>query len=632
MSDTTSSGHNSRHRLVGLCIVAAAVVLAAVLAAAFWNRDAARACRLAEVVSAGDAEGFNLLLVTLDTTRADRLGCYGYEKARTPAIDSLVNHGVRFDDAVTSVPITLPSHATMLTGLYPPNHGARDNGVHHVVDEHVTLAETLAAHGYDTAAIIAAFVLDERFGLAQGFQYYEFEVQQTEEGPGTAIADRPADDITDAALRWLAGRDKLAAKPPFFLWVHYFDPHRPYTPPAEHRRMSENRPYDAEIAFMDAEFQRLLDGLDERGLRERTLIAVASDHGEGLGDHGEVTHGILTYESTMRAALILSCPALFDRAYRDSERVVGLVDLRPTLEDLLGIPLTQPCDGQSLLRAESDPDRAIYIETLLPTHRGGWSALYGLRRHRDKYVLAPQSEYFDLLEDPEELDNLHASNPPALAPLSQQLAELMERWGAGDEIRSAQRTMTPDEIERLAALGYVGDDETPASGEERADPKLMIAMTGRIMRVRALCLKGNYQEALPLVSEVVEQCPDYALAYRLLAKTYVGLGRTDEAAALLREYTLRRPDFDVYLALAKILLEMKRYDELEEVLHRAQSLRPKDGAIPVIRGSALARQGRLDEAIAEYERALELDETRYGNLVRKTIDELKESRAATDKP
>ena len=632
MPDATSSGRASHRRLVVLLVAAAATVLVVVLVLAVWNRDAARPCRLADVVSAGDAAGFNLLLVTLDTTRADRLGCYGYEPAHTPAIDSLVNHGVRFDDAVTSVPITLPSHATMLTGLYPPNHGAHDNGVNRVVAEHVTLAETLAARGYDTAAIIGAFVLDARFGLSQGFALYDFEAEKEDRETGEALADRPANEVTDAALHWLAQRGERQATTPFFLWVHYFDPHRPFKPPIEYLRAAHDQPYDAEIAFMDAQFQRLLDELDRRGLRERTLIAVASDHGEGLGEHEEVTHGMLTYEGTMRTAFILSCPALFDRAYRDSDRVVGLVDLRPTLEDLLGIPLTKPCDGQSLLGTERDPDRAIYFETVLPLHRAGWSPLYGLRRHRDKYVLAPQSEYFDLPDDPKENSNLYSSNPPGLAPLSRQLAEMMERWGSGGQDNSAQRTMTAEEINRLAALGYVGGEETPSSTDNLPDPKVMIPLVRPIMHARALVAQGRYQEALPMVREVAEQCPDYGLAYRMLAEIHAALGHPEEGAALLREFTMRQPDFDLYLALAKILLSMERYDELEEVLCRAESLRPDDGAIPTTRGNALVQRGLFEQAIAEYERALEVDEARYGQTVSKAIDTLRQRLPAPDKP
>ena len=632
MNNSGNSGSASQRWRVVLPATAVGVTVLVAVGLFCWNRGTAAGAELDRLVHPGDAAGLNLLLVTLDTTRADRLGCYGYERALTPTIDALLDHGVLIEHAVTSVPLTLPSHATLLTGLYPPQHGARNNGTYHVADEHTTLAETLSRHGYDTAAFVSAFVLDERFGLAQGFSVYEFDTgTETSETHGGLLVDRPADSVTDAALAWLASRQDAGTTTPFFLWVHYFDPHLPYEAPPEYMRAAEGRPYDAEVAFMDAQFKRLLVDLDRRGLRERTLIAVASDHGEGLGDHEEETHGMLLYESTLRVACILSCPKLFDGAYRVDGRVVGLVDIRPTLEDLLGIPRTQPCDGESLVRPTNDEDRAVYIETLEPSHKAGWSPLYGLRRLRDKYVLAPQPEYFDLLRDPNEQRNLCSSSPEAVAPLERQLADLMERWQS-QAPTGAERTVTADEINRLAALGYVSGSEAPSSGEELPDPKAMMPFLNRLNRGLALFEMGRYDDVLPLAREVAEQCPDYVLAQHLLARTYVALGRAPEAVSLLREFSLRRPNFETYIRLAQTLLNMGRYAELDEVLDRAEALQPLDGKLPMLRAQALARQGLLDEAIAEYEQAIERDAARYGPAARRGISDLQRRKAAHRAP
>ncbi|MEA3409899.1 MAG: sulfatase, partial [Candidatus Eisenbacteria bacterium] len=376
--------------------MSAAAIIVVVLAA-FWlvNRERPSAervdepaeARLSELVETGEARGFNVLLVTLDTVRADRLGCYGYESAETPTLDALAAQGVRFDDAVTSVPVTLPSHATILTGLSPLNHGVRDNGRYRLAEEHVTLAEVLSSHGYDTAAFVGCFVVDARFGLDQGFDIYDFEVSA--EGYHPEMLDfneRSATDVTDAAVRWLDERAISGASTPFFAWVHYFDPHQPYQSPLQRLPRFAIRPYDAEIAYVDAELGRLLGKLDDLGARDKTVIVVAGDHGEALGEHGEPTHGMLIYESTMRVPLIVSCTALFDGAYYMADRVVGLTDVRPTVEDLLGVTGSPPVDGESLLRSGADEDRAIYVETEMPLSLAGWSPLRGLRTHNHKYI------------------------------------------------------------------------------------------------------------------------------------------------------------------------------------------------------------------------------------------------------
>lgn len=441
-------------------MVSAAAIIVVVLAA-IWlvNRvwpsaerlDGPAAARLSDLVETGEARGFNVLLVTLDTVRADRLGCYGHESAETHTLDSLVARGVRFDDAVTSVPITLPSHATILTGLSPLGHGVRDNGRYRLAEEHVTLAEVLSSHGYDTAAFVACFVVDARFGLDQGFDIYDFEVSADGYHPKMPdFNERSATDVTDAAARWLDERARSGANAPFFAWVHYFDPHQPYQSPLQRLQRFAARPYDAEIAYVDAEFGRLLDKLDDLGVRDRTVIVVAGDHGEALGEHGEPTHGMLIYEATMRVPLIVSCTSLFDGAYHVEDRVVGLTDIRPTVEDLLGVTGSGPVDGESLLRPGADDGRAIYVETEMPLSLAGWSPLRGLRTHSHKYVLAPQRELYDLREDPAESHNIYAAGDPVAGSLESRLSELLNRIDRG---AGSDRALTDEEIERLGSLG-----------------------------------------------------------------------------------------------------------------------------------------------------------------------------------
>ncbi|MCH7873488.1 MAG: sulfatase, partial [Planctomycetes bacterium] len=330
----------------------------------------------------GSAAGYNVLLVTLDTTRADRLGCYGYDAAGTPTLDALAKQGIRFDDAVTVAPVTLPSHASILTGLAPHHHGVRNNGGFHLEPTHVTLAEVLSDRGYQTAAFIAAFVLDARYGLDQGFDVYNDDValdsSNTIEAFARPIYERSATRVTSDAVSWLGARDRTR---PFFCWVHYFDPHKPYHAPPPFDARFRNRPYDGEIAYMDAQIGRLVQALKREGAWDNTLIVVVADHGEGLGDHGEATHAKLIYDSVMRVPLIMACPGLFEQSYIVDDVVVSVTDIFPTVLDLLGMEIPVDVDGLSLLAARSKKDRTIYMENLATYLDNGWSPLYRLRRH-----------------------------------------------------------------------------------------------------------------------------------------------------------------------------------------------------------------------------------------------------------
>lgn len=564
----------------------------------------------------GDATGLNVLLVTLDTVRADRLGCYGYEQADTPTFDSLAERGVLFDDAVTSVPLTLPSHATILTGLSPRAHGVRENGRYRLSEGHATLAGELRAHGYDTAAFVGCFVLDARFGLDLGFDHYDFEVTPDGNRPGMPdYNERPASAVTDAAIDWFEARDSSGSDAPFFAWVHYFDPHLPYTSPLERRPRFAGRPYDAEIAFADQELGRLLNRLDETGLGRRTVVVLVGDHGEALGEHGEPTHGMLLYEGTMRVPFIVSCDAIFDAGHRVSDRVVGLVDVRPTIEDLLGVASRGPCDGVSLVGGSSDPERAIYIETMTPLSLAGWSPLYGLRSHGHKYISAPVPEYYDLEADPAEAVNLHASGGPVLERLEAELSSIMS---ASDASPAATRALSDEEIERLASLGYT-QVLAPEDAGPLADPKAMMPVYNDALRAENLYAAGRIEEAAALAAEVLEQCDMCTQAVRVLAFSRLRLGRPDDALDLLRRSVERKPDVFLIRSLVQALIIDERYGEAEEALVLYEALSPEDGRIPLLRGDILARRERYAEAIAQYERAISIDENRVGIQARKQI-------------
>jgi len=581
----------------------------------------------------GAAAGFNVLLVSVDTVRQDRLGCYGYDSARTPVIDNLAAQGARFDDAVASTPVTLPSHTTIMTGLYPPHHAVRDNGLYRLAEEHETLAERLKAHGYDTAAFVGCFVLDERYGLSQGFDVYDFEV--TEAGHRRSQPDfneRSAEAVTDSIVRWLGERRDGGAAEPFFAWVHYFDPHLPYRSPLQAQAEFAGRGYDAEIAWVDQQLGRLLDELTRLNLIQETLVVLVGDHGESLGEHGEPTHGMFVYESTVRVPFILSSPALFARPFVDDDRVVGLVDVRPTIEDLLGVPRSGSYDGVSLLQDDPAQDRAIYLETEAPENQWGWSPLFALRTHTGKFVLAPSPEYYDLRTDPAELHNRYGESVDESVRLQSSLADLMRSWGGEGE---PTRQMSDEEIARLAALGYVRSTSGGDRGPLR-DPKEMVPVLDKSIRAEALYFSGKFPEAASLAREVYAECPGCTQAVRVLAFSLIKLGQTDEAIHILRASVAGGRGTFLIRSLAQALIIDGRYREVEDVLAVYSATDPTDGRVHILRGDVHDREGRRDEAVREYTRALELDRQRVGitaqNRIQRVTEKAKRNGAASSVP
>lgn len=584
------------------------------------KRDAARPALMADLVKPGAAEGFNVLLITLDTTRPDHLGCYGYQERVSPALDSLLAHGVRFDDAVASAPLTLPSHATILTGLYPPSVGVRDNGTYQLKPEYATLAEMLKERGYDTAAFIASFVLDRRFGLDQGFGHYDFKVaEDSRAGTESLQNERRADGVSNSMLEWLGRRQRAGESRPFFAWVHYYDPHHPYDSPIASEARFHGKPaYDAEIAFMDRHIQRILDALDKHKLRERTLIAVVSDHGESLSEHNEPHHGIFIYESTMRVALMLSSPALFSGAHRVDDRLVGTVDVTPTILDLVGAPVPAGLDGVSLLDAQASADRALYIESYYPREKLGCSPLYGLRRRGEKFILAPKPEYYDLRRDARELDNRYASGADAVSRLSQELQERLTRWNQEGTALAGARATSAQEQQALESLGYAGQAKE-ATSKELPDPKDQLAIINQMSEVKHLREAGRYEEALSLAREVAAQCDGFDGPVLNVAWLYVKLNQRPRAIEVLDEYAQRHPSADVLIALAKELAAEKRWDEMERALQAAEIKDPRRGSIAELRGDRLVQEQRYREAAEAFEQALRMDSERIGPAVREKL-------------
>ncbi|MCP3915235.1 MAG: sulfatase-like hydrolase/transferase [bacterium] len=558
----------------------------------------------------GEAGDFrNLLLVTFDTTRADHVGCYGYSKASTPNLDNMAQRGVTFERCITAAPITLPSHASILTGLYPFHHGARNNGTHFLPEEVPTLAEALSAAGFSTGAVVSALVLDSRYGLDQGFDAYDDNLANAERAPLFMFRETKALDTAQRAIRWLQDR----ADERWFLWVHFFDPHANYEPPEVYAARCPDSPYDGEIAYADAGLGEVLESLRTLGKLDETLVVMTSDHGEGLGEHGESTHSMFIYDATTRVPLIFMHPSLAQR--KRVRGVVSSVDIVPTVLELLDVPAGGSFDGQSVARAMLVPDgrhapRPAYSEAMSPYYNHGWSDLRGLRDEAGRFIRAPKPELYDLRRDGRELNNLFPKAPELAEPYDARLASLLPTTEAdvrGDDIRS----MDPEVRASLAALGYVWDStedgEDAVAASERLDPKDRVHLWEVAQRANQLVRDERFEEAEAALRATVAEDPGSLLSRTTLASVLMRLEKFDEALELVRETVLlpgaRNSN---WLRLAELGRKLELGDWREHVL-KAKELDPRDPLPWVREGDWEQDDGDADAAIRAYQAALDLD-------------------------
>ena len=563
----------------------------------------------------GALADFNLLLITLDTVRRDHIGCYGFADARTPTIDGLATRGVQFDQAVTGSPSTLPSHCSMMTGLEVPSHGVRTNAKF-VLDQRITtLAEVLKLHDYGTAAFVGTYVLDSRFGLSQGFDHYDDQVRPPDYQPGRRSRGRGADNITNASIVWLKGHLDTQPGGRFFVWAHYFDAHLPHSPPEEFARLFPDRLYDAEIAFIDSQIRRLMDFIEARDLTARTLIVLTSDHGEGLGEHGEKAHSRLVYDTTMRIPLIISCPPFFDVPGRIDEVTVATIDIMPTVLSLLGINSDLPFDGIDLATSAVPRHRAIYLETLAPLLYHGWASLHGLRLIDAKYIAAPLPEYYNLIDDPHELNNLLDAAPHAADGLVAELHTLMDQWPPIDEIARAAKPLSSEAVRRLASLGYVSTGAADAGRTvKRPDPKDMVPIFETLRRgspaqwhrkSRQMTRspdndQGAYRRALILAETAYSEDQQNADYLTTLGMARYRLGKNEAALAALNDAERLRAaagldsDGDNVAFVAMALHQLGRVEEARAKLHRLRAV--GSGAAGLIRSGGDTTQRFLAEA------------------------------------
>ncbi len=552
-----------------------------------------------------------MLLVTLDTTRADHLGAYGYGPARTPALDRLAGEGVLFERAMAAAPTTLPSHVSLMSGRNPMAHGVRNNGVPVGADV-PTLAASFRAAGYRTAAFVSAFVLDERFGLGRGFDTYDDELDPPV-GRTSEALERRGDRTAAAAAAWLAAPQAGAGAPattapgataaPFFVWVHLYDPHDPYEAPSTPAGGVAS-PYDGEITFADAAVGTLLDALGHQGLAANTIVAVIGDHGESLGEHGEETHGMFVYESALRVPALLAWPGRLPAGRRVTP-LVRAIDLGPTLLDLAGRPPLEGATGASLVplvRGAGEAPATAYAETYFPQLFMNWAPLRSLRDGQWKFIEAPALELYDLAADPGETTNLAARDPERTGrmrrALHAQLAAETRAAAAGGPDRETLR--------QLAALGYVGGGGTSGADEplSRPDPKAMIEVFNRLRAANTALDRGRFDEAAGVAAATLAADPGNAFAVLILGKAARAQGRYREAAGHFRHYLEQVPlSADAHQWLAICHLQLGDFDaalaEVELGAGHRQALcrgphlarRPAGGGRPGGRGTARPARG-----------------------------------------
>ena len=540
----------------------------------------------------------NLVLITMEATRADHLGCYDNPQAQTPNLDGLAREGAIFLKAIAVAPLTLPSHASIVTGLYPPRHGVRDDSGSRLQESETTLAEHLKAQGYGTAASIGAHLLAGDSGFKQGFDSYA-EPKRTPRNAAFVV-----DDAIEAINRMKGG--------PFFLWVQLNDPHAPYAPPPGFRALFEKRLYDGEIAWMDSQLKRLFDHLRTQGLADNTVVAATADHGESLGEHGEETHGVFLYDSTLRVPLIVRYPPRIPAGTRFSGVVSG-VDLAPTVLALMGLPPMAMAQGEScavrLLGGDAPERDVAYAESLFGQRAYGWAPLHALRSSKEKFVDAPAAELYNLERDPSETINLAANDAKAVA----------ETW-------------RPSVEEALRAIGGANPEPTAARPGRTAprDPKELIAASNLFLRAQLVVEEGQPGQAAPLLEQALARDPGNPAAKSLLAALraeptaatgaaagtfasqwnlgnalYVH-GKLDEAAKAFRAALAINPNSaETHYALGNVLAAQGDAAAAEAELRAAVAGDPKmaDGWNKL--GIVLQKANRRPEALSAYSRALE---------------------------
>ena len=549
---------------------------------------------------------YNVILITVDTLRADRVGCYGFSPDITQAMDMLAARGIRFENCIAQTPLTLPSHVTILTGTLPIYHGVRDNGGFVVPSQLETLAESFKSAGYLTAAFVSAYVLDSKWGLNQGFDYYfdRFDLGRYEK-ISLGEVQRRAEETINEAISWL---DKNKSSH-FFIWIHLYDPHTPYEPPEPFKSQFSSRPYLGEIAYTDSELARFWSYLKNHDLPSNLFLVLASDHGESLGEHGETTHGYFVYQEGIHVPLIFVTPfpQFATKTYRG---VVTLTDIMPTILDMTGLKIPAGVQGQSLLpyfTGRKKPARRLaYSETFYPRYHYGWSELRSFQDDRYKLIIAPVPELYDLRKDPDEERNLVYIEKEVYERLTR-LAEEFEKRAGEKAIEPDFTSVDEETREKLAALGYLGSFVDPAKlkGKKLADPKDKINIFNEISKARETGMAGRFDEAIAALKKILEEDPTISDGFFAMGNVFFKARRFKEAVgAFTRSLELKPDDSFTVINIANCYAALNQLDQAEKFVQEQIKRGFDDPQFYYVLGTLFGLREQYDKALPYFEECL----------------------------
>lgn len=554
----------------------------------------------------------NVLLVTIDTLRADRLSCYSSEHFETPNIDALAAKSTLFTRAFAHTSTTLPSHANILLGVTPVYHGVHDNLNFKVRNEYLTLAEHLKEEGYDTGAFVGAYPLDSRFGLSQGFDTYDGDFGLTVSRKAVS-AERPAEVVINMALEWLKQRSSQ-----WFLWIHCYDPHDPYEPPEPFKSQYNTSPYDGEVAYVDFTLKKLFEYLEAKDLLEDTVIVFTGDHGESLGEHGEMTHGYFAYNSAIWIPLFIYIPGMRPQIVHQN---VSHIDIFPTICDALKIEKPQHLQGVSLIppmRGKRLDRRIIYFESLAPFYDLGWAPIRGIIQDKYKFIDSPIPELYDLEKDFIEKRDLAHINK--LDGYRKKLSQIIQTQKPEEEVKS-EREIDRDALERLKSLGYVGDyfEEKKKIFSAEDDVKILLPYLYKSSEALKLCDEGKVREGMELLKEVITEKKNISTAYTNLASIYRAQGRLSDAIQILRLGLESIPgSYMVFSSYMEYLFEAGRWNEIISVFEGMSFKQFEfDPIIWNLAGMAFLKIGDFEKAQQFCEKAVAIDDkytVSYSNL------------------
>ena len=549
----------------------------------------------------------NVILITIDTVRADHIGCYGASGIKTPTLDGLARDGIVFERAISQVPLTWPSHAAILTGTYPFQNGVQDFTGQPLDERFRSVAQVFKQQGYATGAVVSAFVLDRSWGLARGFDFYDdaFSAEAFRQ-KDIGLVDRKAGESVSRALAWL----KKTQRRPFFFWLHLYDPHSPYDPPEPFRTEYKTHPYDGEIAYADHELGRLIAWLKQNQLYNGTAIVLLSDHGESLGEHGEKEHGFFVYNSTTHIPLIVKPPTGIGIRPGRVAGPVETVAVASSLTRLAGMKdeIQKEFPSPSLFSEKASTESAAYSESFYAFSSFGWSPLHALQTSRYHYIEAPAPELYDVIADPTEKNNLAAQQTATVAVLQDKLQSLLRQnpFKAGG---SGTSTLSPDALEKLRSLGYVAY-RSPVSPEALAaglpDPKRKLWEFNAILEAADAFQGGDIDRGKTLLAKVRESDPAMYVVSFMLGENALRRRDWDEAASELQKCLQLNPNFDQAMAaLARALLNLGRLDEAKAWLDKALKFNPQNYRAWYERGFIESKTDNA-AAISDMERAVSI--------------------------